>query len=115
MFSFPTLETTRCEVVEGMDDPQFIPDNMIKVDGKMMPDSPGNLRPDSARPFRVNQNRITVRFTFQPSVPVESVRLPTSMNVESFTVEYVRPSRPNDKVPVADVSLLCIAISPSYV
>lgn len=99
-----STETTRCEVVEGMEDPQFIPDDMIDVDGGKMPDSPGNLRPNSARPFRVNQNRITVRFTFRPSVPVESVRLPTSTNVKTFTVKYVRPSRPNDDVPVADVS-----------
>ena len=78
---------------------------MIVDEDDEMPDNVGDLRPGRRRPFTVDQNRITLKFWFMPAVPVESVRLPTSENVDSFSVSYVRPSQPNSEVGVADVSV----------
>lgn len=94
--------TTRCAVVDGMDDPLFIPDKMIVDENDRPLANAGDLRPDSRRPFEVNRNRITIKFWFMPAVPIESIRLPTAENVDSFSVSYVRPNKA--VVPVAEVS-----------
>jgi hypothetical protein len=96
--------TTICTVEEGMDDPQNIPDsNIIDETGKT-PADVGRLRPTSRTPFSVNKRTYTIRFLFRPAIPVERLEVIRPDNVDSITVKYVSPSRPNSPVDVVTVS-----------
>ena len=77
---------------EGMDDPQLVPEENIRVDNEEAPSDISDIRPDSDSPFSVDEDKVTIIVWFMPAVPIKSVRLPTSRNVESFTVKYIRPS-----------------------
>ena len=88
-----------------MEDPLFIPDKMIVDENDRPLVNAKNLRPNSVRPYEVDQTRATIKFWFMPAVPIESIRLPTAENVVSFSVSYVRPNKVI--VPVAEVSLFC--------
>ena len=97
--------TTRCAVDDGMTNPQYIPnENIVDMDDET-PDDVGKLRPDSDRPFVVDKNQIKLKFWFMPAVPVESVRLPTFVNVKSFTVSYVRQNKVSTEIEVANVCI----------
>jgi hypothetical protein len=98
--------TTVCTVDEGMDDPKNIPDsNIIDETGKT-PADVGRLRPTSRTPFSVNKRTYTIRFLFRPAIPVERLEVIKPDNVDSITVKYVSPSRPNNPVDVVTVSSL---------
>ena len=85
-----------------MEDPLFTPDKMIVDENDRPLVNAKNLRPNSVRPYEVDQTRATIKFWFMPAVPIESIRLPTAENVVSFSVSYVRPNKAI--VPVAEVS-----------
>ena len=99
----PTTVTTECTVEEGMDEPQFIPNSNIRDNRNKVPKNVEKLRPRSKQPFSVDQNTYTLTFLFPSPIPVESVELQNPTNVESFTVTYTSPSRPNKDEPVAEV------------
>ena len=90
---------------DGMDSPQLIPADQIQVDDNEAPDDIEDIRPNSAQPFTVDQNRITFVFWFMPAVPIKSIELVTSNNVESITVKYIKPtSATSNTVAVVRVS-----------
>ncbi|WAQ93605.1 TSP1-like protein [Mya arenaria] len=100
-YTTSSVMTTRCEVEEGMDEPQYIPDDKIVDVDDETPDDVGKLRPNSNRPFVADKNKLIIKFWFMPAVPVESVRLPTADNVDYFTVSYLRPRQGTPEVVVA--------------
>ena len=97
--------TTRCAVSDGMENPQYIPDESIVTVDDETPDQVGRLRPSSVVPFTVDRNRIKLKFWFMPDVPVESVFLRRFENVKSFSVSYVRPDQRSTEMPVSSVSM----------
>ena len=88
--------------MEGMDEPLFIPERNIDVDGST-PTNVADLRPGSNNPFVVNQNTVTITFTYTTPAKTDTVKLTTSENVESFTVKYTEPGS-NTPVTVVTVS-----------
>ena len=93
--------TTVCTVEEGMDDPQYIPDENIDDGGNSEPVS--RLRPSTNKPYSVDRRTITIKFTFVRPMPLESVRLINPENVQSITITYDAPGRPNTEIPVVEV------------
>ena len=96
--------TTVCNIDEGMDEPQYIPNKNIRDENDKVPDDVGMLRPDSNKPFSVNRNRILLKVWLMPARRLASVRLIRPDNVESITVWYIRPtSKTSRERPVAEV------------
>lgn len=95
--------TTVCTVEEGMDEPKFIPDNNIRDNKGRVPDNVQRLRPGSKNPFTVDKDTVTIRFLFNPAIPVESLELIQPKNVDSITVTYRTPRKPNQDQPVVEV------------
>jgi hypothetical protein len=95
--------TTVCTVEEGMDEPKFIPDRNIRDKNNRVPENVDRLRPRNRRPYTVDTNTVTIRFLFEPAIPVESLKLINPDNVDSIEVTYISPRRPNQEVPVVEV------------
>jgi hypothetical protein len=76
-------------MVDGMDEPLFMPRRNIRVDGNEAPEDIDNLRPNSRRPFEVDQDSVVIILWFMPAIPIESFRMVTFDNVESITVWFV--------------------------
>jgi hypothetical protein len=85
-----------------MDRPKSIPRENIRDDNNRIPDGAENLRPNARNPFIVNRKSFTVRFLFNPAIPVESLELIKPNNIEDITVSYVRPGS-NKRIPVVEV------------
>jgi hypothetical protein len=100
-----SVYTTECTISEGMDEPQFIPNNNIRDDkDDKVPKDVENLRPDSKKPFSVNVDKITLKIWFMPAVRLASIRLISPDNVDSITVWYIKPtSRTSRESPVVQV------------
>lgn len=96
--------TTVCTVTEGMDRPKSIPRENIRDNNDRIPQGAENLRPNAENPFTVDRNSFTVRFLFNPAIPVESLELIRPRNIEDITVSYVQP-RNNKRIPVVEVCL----------
>ena len=94
--------TTVCTVSEGMDRPKSIPRENIRDNNDRIPEGADNLRPSSDTPFTVDRNTVTIRFLFNPAIPVESLDVIQPRNVESITVYYIRP-RSTRRIPVVTV------------
>ncbi|XP_052806624.1 uncharacterized protein LOC128235873 [Mya arenaria] len=97
----PYTTSSDVRLKNGMDEPQYIPDDKIVDVDDETPDDVGKLRPNSNRPFVADKNKLIIKFWFMPAVPVESVRLPTADNVDYFTVSYLRPRQGTPEVVVA--------------
>lgn len=89
-----------------MDEPKFIPDGNIRDINDRVPDDVDRLRPKSRRPFTVDSNSVTLRFLFEPRIPVESLHLVRPENVNSITVTYKKPKKTNEEVQVVEVNVL---------
>lgn len=102
-----SVGTTPCTTFEGMDDPLYMPRRNILVDDAEAPSDIDNLRPGSEEPFTVDRDIVMFTFWFMPAVPIESIRLTRSTNVESMSVSFIRPdSRSSRPVVVDDVSIV---------
>ena len=96
--------TTVCNIDEGMDEPQYIPNKNIRDENDKVPEDVGMLRPGSNRPFSVNRNTILLKVWLMPARRLASVRLIRPDNVEYITVWYIRPtSKTSRERPVAEV------------
>jgi hypothetical protein len=107
-----SVHTTECTISEGMDEPQFIPNNNIRDDkDDKVPKDVENLRPDSNKPFSVNVDKITLKIWFMPAVRLASIRLISPENVDSITVWYIKPtSRTSRESPVVQVIAVIILV-----
>jgi hypothetical protein len=107
-----SVYTTECTISEGMDEPQFIPNNNIRDDkDDKVPKDVENLRPDSNKPFSVNVDKITLKIWFMPAVRLASIRLISPENVDSITVWYIKPtSRTSRESPVVQVIAVIILV-----
>ena len=74
-----------------MDNPNNIPSNAIFTDDDNAMDNIGDIRTNSDTPLVIRKNDPVIRVVL-PSVFVESLRLPTSTNVEKVRVSVKRPS-----------------------
>ena len=100
----PGTTTTEqpCPLVEGMDEPQLIPENWISTTSG----DPGDIRPDSEEPWSSTPEdenpmlTITLLETPEPYEYVESMTLTKLDNVESFvvTVFTLTEELPSDPV-----------------
>ena len=87
--------TTPCQIVEGMDEPMFIPSDMIITDNDDANDDIDKIRPAKG-PLVVDVNKLVVRIWLHKPIRISSVELVTPKNVDYFEVTYIRPtnSRP---------------------
>ena len=96
--------TTVCNIDEGMDEPQYIPNKNIRDENDKVPEDVGMLRPGSNKPFSVNRNKILLKVWLMPARRIASVRLIRPTNVDSITVWYIKPtSKTSRERPVAEV------------
>lgn len=108
--SVSTSATTVCTVEEGMDEPQYIPNENIKDPNDRVPNNVNGLRPGNKNPFTVNRPTYTVRLLFQPAIPAESLKLIRPTNVDTLSVWYISPRRPNSRIEVVDVSVFAFCV-----
>lgn len=103
--TYSSPSTTPCNVVEGMDDPLYIPNRNIRYEDDEIPDRVQRLRPDSENPFSVNKGTVTLKVWFMPAVRISSFKVIKPENVESITVWYIKStSRTSKSRPVVQVS-----------
>ncbi|XP_053374145.1 uncharacterized protein LOC128546814 [Mercenaria mercenaria] len=85
-----------------MDEPKFIPDRNIRDNDNRPIKDADNLRPRNNNPFTVDRNTVTIRFVFNPAIPVESLKMIRPNNVDSITVTYISPRNSRPKPVVED-------------
>jgi hypothetical protein len=74
-----------------MDEPLRIPSEAIFTDDDTAKKNIENIRPDSSTPLVIRKNEPVIRIVL-PNIYVESVSLPTYINVNKFRLSIKRPS-----------------------
>lgn len=87
-----------------MDDREKVPSNTIFTDDTTAMDKIDNIRPDSETPLILRKNDPAIRVVL-PAVFVETISLPTSINVEKIKVSVKRPTDSTLK-PIMQVGYL---------
>jgi hypothetical protein len=93
-------------MVDGMDEPVYVPDNQIVIDDASNEKNVKNLRPNSKNPLVVKKDVITIKVWIMPEARISSANLVTSKNVKSYDVYYVKPGRASRDVPYREVIIV---------
>ena len=99
-------------MLEGMDDPLYIPDDQILVDDKKNQNDAPKLRPTSNRPFVTDKDVLTVRIWIMPAARIKSAELVTFTNVDTFDVYYVKPGKSSKEVLYEEV---CVCFNRNFI
>ena len=94
---------TPCAMIDGMNEPVYVPDDQIIIDDESNLKNVKNLRPNSKNPLEVRKNVITIKLWIMPEARISSANLVTAKNVKSYDVYYVKPGRASRDVPYRQV------------